>query len=483
MTNKLFFLSIFVFLSVSAFSQKKKDVTFHVIIDTDCGLDDARAISYLLGRKEVDIKAIVASEGNVTVNDAVSKVTSLLGEFNKSSIPVAYGSPLMMKAPVWRGFNQQVTWGKNSGKYADKAFNLVNDILKSSTEKTTYICLGPLTNLAEIMSKSPELLKKIDRVIWYCGNIKPPVGFNYSADEKATEIVFSSGLRLDVISNLNLPEAAFDLKLFEIAKTATTPTALIITAIHSQQAVLERLTNNHFKLWDDLAAIYLLNPELFDMSPLRDNIHVRYSTNFNVTAVREAIADILTGNYFLEKNIVFNAFPNQHNQFNYDIRNVMDTIIVRYGKDEWKACVMTDEFHGHLGVFSIVGAKMGIKACELFGVGSDQVKVTTYAGTKPPYSCLTDGIQVSTGATLGMGTISVSPDSITKPMAIFSYKGRSIKISLKEEYLKQVDSDINEGIVKFGLMDDGYWKLIRRNAIKYWLEWDRNKIFDIEEIK
>jgi len=26
-----------------------------------------------------------------------------------------------------------------------------------------------------------------------------------------------------------------------------------------------------------------------------------------------------------------------------------------------EANVMTDEFHGHLGVFSIVGAKMGIK--------------------------------------------------------------------------------------------------------------------------
>ena len=30
-------------------------------------------------------------------------------------------------------------------------------------------------------------------------------------------------------------------------------------------------------------------------------------------------------------------------------------------------------------------------------------------------------------------------------------------------------------------MDDGYWKLIRHNALKYWLEWDRNKIFDITE--
>ena len=483
MAKKLFLISIFIFFAFTAFSQKKKDVTFHVIIDTDCGLDDARAISYLLERNEVEVKAIVASEGNVTVDDAVSKITSLLGEFNKSSIPVAYGSNLMINPPAWRAFNQQVIWGKIPGKYSDKAFNLIGDILNNSVEKTTYLCLGPLTNLAGIVSKSPGLLKKIDRVIWYCGSVKPLKGFNYTTDQKATEIVFSSGVRIDVVSNLDLPEAIFDLKFFEIAKKLTTPVAKIVSEIHGQQAVGERLSNNHFRLWDDLASIYLLNPELFDMSPLKENIHVRYSTNYDVKAIREVITDIFASNYVLEKNIVFNTFPNQRSQFNYDIRSVMDSIILRYGKDEWKACVMTDEFHGHLGVFSIVGAKMGIRACELFGVGSDQLKVTTFAGTKPPYSCLTDGIQVSTGATLGMGTINVSPDSVSKPMAIFKYKDRVIKIRLKDKYLNQVETDINDGIVKFGLMNDGYWKLIRRNAIKYWLEWDRTKIFEIEEVR
>ncbi len=32
-------------------------------------------------------------------------------------------------------------------------------------------------------------------------------------------------------------------------------------------------------------------------------------------------------------------------------------------------------------------------------------------------------------------------------------------------------------------MDDGYWKLIRKNSLKYWLEWSRFDIFEIEEIE
>ena len=215
---------------------------------------------------------------------------------------------------------------------------------------------------------------------------------------------------------------------------------------------------------------------------MSEKLNVRYSTDYDVNGVREAMTDMINGTYVSDHNIVFNKFPVERGMFNYDIRPIIDTAIALYGYDEWKANVMTDEFHGHLGVFSIVGAKMGIKARELFGTGPDVIDVTTFAGSKPPYSCLNDGIQVSTGATLGMGTIHLAADSVTRPSAIFRYKGRAFLISLKKEYLEKVDSDINEGIVKFGLLDDGYWKLIRQNAIKYWVEWDRNKIFDIEEI-
>ena len=118
---------------------------------------------------------------------------------------------------------------------------------------------------------------------------------------------------------------------------------------------------------------------------------------------------------------MFSAFPDQPEMYTYDVRKILDSAMARYGAEEWKACVMTDEFHGHLGVFSIVGAKMGIKARELFGVGPDILKVTTYAGTKPPYSCLNDGIQVSTGATIGQGLITIAAVEKTRPEAIFTY--------------------------------------------------------------
>jgi pyrimidine-specific ribonucleoside hydrolase len=243
------------------------------------------------------------------------------------------------------------------------------------------------------------------------------------------------------------------------------------------------LKQDHFRLYDELVVLYLLNAELFDMDISKTSVWHRYNRGYNTEALREVFADMITGAYVRDHNIVFSSFPEQPGQFTYDVRQIMVEAIALYGHEEWKANVMTDEFHGHLGVFSIVGAKMGTKAKEIFGVGNDQLDVITYAGQKPPYSCLTDGIQVSTGATMGMGTIHLAADSITAPMALFTYKGKTIRMTLKPEYLQQVDNDINEGLVKFGLADDGYWKLVRRNALRYWLEWDRNQLFIIEEIK
>jgi pyrimidine-specific ribonucleoside hydrolase len=322
----------------------------------------------------------------------------------------------------------------------------------------------------------------VEKIIWYNESVRPLRGFNFECDRQSAEQVLKAGIRTDVISNLGKTSVTLDDRFATLCRSSDTRLASVLGFVFDQEPVRERLIQHHFRLADDLAAIYLTNPELFSINTIPESLNIRNTADYNPEAVREVISDMITGIYSNGNNIVFSSFPSKRELFKYDIRPIIDTAILLYGKDEWQACVMTDEFHGHLGVFSIVGAKMGIRARELFKAGPDMLTVISSAGSKPPYSCLNDGIQVSTGATLGMGTISLADDKTTMPSAIFTFRGRSIKITLKKEYLDKVDADINEGIVKFGLMDDGYWKLIRRNALKYWLEWDRSKIFDIEEI-
>lgn len=455
-----------------------------IIIDTDCAIDDMRALSLMLSRPEITIEAIVLSDGTLPPAEGIKKVRSLLHEFNRDGISVAAGQALKEVAPLWREFNRQISWGSINGNWTTdlNAVDCLSENLKNTDERIILVCLGPLTNIARLISKDISLLPKIERIIWYNESVKPLQGFNYECDKASADKVFESNIRIDVISNLNKKQILFDSTMVAVSRQSDTQLALAINHVYRQPAVIEKLKQNHFRLCDDLVVLYITNPELFDVNTMLHKTKVRYNQDFNIQGVREAYCDMMKGTYVSEQNVVFNKFPDKHEMFNYDVRPIMDSSIARYGYDEWKANVMTDEFHGHLGVFSIVGAKMGIKAREIFGVGPDVLNVETFAGSKPPYSCLNDGIQVSTGATLGMGTIQVASDSITRPSAVFTYKDRSVRISLKKEYLEKVDADIEEGIVKFGLLDDGYWKLIRRNALYYWLEWDRNKIFDIEEI-
>jgi len=67
----------------------------------------------------------------------------------------------------------------------------------------------------------------------------------------------------------------------------------------------------------------------------------------------------------------------------------------------WLARVV--QFHGHLGPTAVAGARLGAagrRAVEAKGYFDVEVTVEGPL-EKPPQSCLLDGVQVSTGATLG----------------------------------------------------------------------------------
>jgi pyrimidine-specific ribonucleoside hydrolase len=447
-------------------------------------MDDMRAISIILSRKEIVPAAISLCDGSLTPAESSQKVRSLLAWFGRNDIPVYCGQNIEGVNPPWREFNSKVKWSR---EIVDASTCIGTDqglpqAIRKNGNRITLVCLGPLTNIYGILKNDPSLKSGIERIVWYNESLDPLKGFNYECDPESAGKILNLGIRIDVISNLG-KKVLFDETLYNLAGKSETKLASNLYYVHSQKEVLKRLKEQHFWLCDELVSLYLTNPELFDMNLSSENLGVRYNTGYNAASVKEALSEMIEGSYNAGNNVVFNAFPSKRELFSYDIRDIVDTAIALYGPEEWKANVMTDEFHGHLGVFSIVGAKMGIRARELFGVGPDELRVITFAGSKPPYSCLTDGIQVSTGATLGMGTISLASDPVSSPSAIFTYKDHSVRITLKKEYLDKVDADIAEGILKFGLMDDGYWKLVRRNAIKYWIEWDRKKIFDIDEIK
>lgn len=173
------------------------------------------------------------------------------------------------------------------------------------------------------------------------------------------------------------------------------------------------------------------------------------------------------------------------------IEAMAERTIARWGKEEWRAVILTNEIHGHIGIYSTIGAKMGIYALELLSRlcnKAEELKVLSFAGSRPPISCFNDGLQISTGATLGHGAIEIAKSSAdARVEAIFRFKAISgteakemqLRVWLKEELRQQIAGDIANAVKQYGHTPD-YWLQVRRLALDYWQQWNRAEIFEAE---
>ena len=176
--------------------------------------------------------------------------------------------------------------------------------------------------------------------------------------------------------------------------------------------------------------------------------------------------------------VILSAYPTDPALFQADVRPHVSRIIAAHGLEEWKATLVTNELHRHLGFYSIIGAKMGVRARELLAAPFDDVAVESHAGLKPPMSCLNDGLQVSTGASLGRGTIKIVESKPPVAEAVFEHDGKRLRLRVKKEILDRVRTDIVAAIEKHGNVTPAYFQAVRELAIHYWTNMKRAEIFD-----
>jgi formylmethanofuran dehydrogenase subunit E len=108
-----------------------------------------------------------------------------------------------------------------------------------------------------------------------------------------------------------------------------------------------------------------------------------------------------------------------------------------------------EQFHGHLGPYVVIGYKMGMIAKQRLGSDPFSKKAVIWTGTKPPLSCIIDGIQISSGCTLGKGNISIHQDKVPK-VQFKGENGKQLEIILKKHIQKEIDTKVNkENIMQF----------------------------------
>ncbi|MEA3449036.1 MAG: FmdE family protein [Bacteroidota bacterium] len=481
--KKLFSIILVIFsLSLNLFAHSGKP-QYHVIIDTDGAIDDMRTITMFLSGNNIRVLAITCSQGTLLPDNVFLKVKSLTSAFYCEGIPVGVSPKTDFELPVCSSFAQSIKWNENilQNTYAaDSSSSLLNKITSDYEDKITLIALGSLKTYADWIKQNPNVIGKIEKIIWY-NNHEITEGFNYKVSPESYEFIKNSGISLEIVSNVSNNLTINRNYITELEKCNSIYAQQIIK-VHKQDIVKDKTTQNHLKLWDDLIPLYLNVPILFEVKTDNNVKKISLKNKMPEKFIYEIISKLLVS-ATQTNNRIFISFPTDTSLYLPEYSKMVNSTIEKYGLIEWKAVAMTNEIHGHTGIYSIIGAKMGIRAMEYYNVGINNMYVTTFAGNKPPLSCFNDGVQISSGATIGQGLITISDSISNIPTAIFEFNNRKVKISVKQEIAVQMQNDIKYAVKTYGLLTDEYWLYIEKLGIKYWTEFDRHEIFKIEEIK
>lgn len=419
----------------------------YIIIDSDGGVDDLKAISMMMASPDVRILAITVSDGFHKAPVAYENIRKMVDALHHEGLPVAEPG---------------------------EAIGIIEKMLGSETTPVKFIALGSLKLAAAAMESSPSFTSKVKQIYWSNSGLPGKDGLNYKADPVAAKKVLAGPLPVTVTGGGGA--GFWNEGLLKNIGELHTPYAVRI------RELINSMPSHNFvyTAFDEMVPLLLHFPEYFTEAGTDDK--PVYRTPSDLEGLRSAAIKILKGET-VKRMQVIETMPADTSFYMHDIQPFVTDIRNKYGEDEWTSGVIANELHRHLGVFAIIGVKMGIRAREYFCTGVDEMSVTTHAGATPPQSCMNDGIQVSTGATPGHGLLTVSSEKPFFAAADFTHKDITIRVTLKKELAERVSAELKEINFIHGLDSDIYWELVRQNSIKYWLQYDRHEIFDIEVIK
>lgn len=191
-----------------------------VILDCDPGYDDVFAIWVAAANPAIDLRAITTVAGNGHIEHTSLNARIACTVAGISGIPIAHGAagPLAqeLKPADWiHGANALggIDLPEPAMALDERgALGLVRDVLAEADEPVTIVATGPLTNVATVVQRHPELLARIERVVWMGGttgrgNVSAYTEFNASTDPEAVDVVLRSGLPFTMVG-LNITHQA-----------------------------------------------------------------------------------------------------------------------------------------------------------------------------------------------------------------------------------------------------------------------------------
>lgn len=285
-----------------------------IIIDTDIGddADDVLALALAVTLDEIDIVGITTVFKNTRARAQMTNY--FLSLVNRADIPVAVGE----RQPL----NSVVDADEIPCQYILDMLSFPIPELDAQTlfknvltqDKVKIVCIGPLTNIAKLITTQPELLKNVDELVIMAGCFYTYMSeWNVMCDPEAADIVFKSGLNirvlgLDVTAKCHLDQRYLDRidlsnkknqflrlmcqKWFDL--TGYTP------ILHDPLTIYALLDNDTLKFREEVVNIELKGEYTKAMTVIRGDYHIwrQQVENANALVAYDVKATDFVDTYF-----------------------------------------------------------------------------------------------------------------------------------------------------------------------------------------
>jgi purine nucleosidase len=199
-----------VLLGLTSSAQPQAAEKMPVIFDCDIGndIDDSFALALIMASPELELRGVTTVSGDTMTRAWM--VCRFLTMLDRKDIPVAAGAAPQPEQKIEEMYQYRnhpaPIYNRTSKPIKGSAIEFMYGQLKANPGKITLIAVGPLTNIARLLSDHPDCKPWIKRLVIMGGSVrvgyenKPPAEpeWNIKLDPKAAQAVFASGVPLTV---------------------------------------------------------------------------------------------------------------------------------------------------------------------------------------------------------------------------------------------------------------------------------------------
>ena len=268
-----------------------------IIIDTDPGQDDAVAILLALASPELEVLGITAVAGNVPLDLTQKNARKICELAGRPDIPVYAGSVRPLVRPL---VTAEYVHGKTGLDGPDlpeptmplqevHAVDYLIDTLRR--EEVTLCALGPLTNIAQVLIRAPEVAGNIREIVamggglFEGGNTTPAAEFNIYVDPHAADVVMRSGRPVTLLPLDVTHKCLTTRERVEAFRAIGTPVGTAVTELVDffERFDIEKYGSGGGPLHDPNVIAWLLDPGLYGSRFINVEIETRSELTMGMT--------------------------------------------------------------------------------------------------------------------------------------------------------------------------------------------------------